>query len=176
MNSARPQPSEYAPSFEAYVSRVAEGDVLSVLADQLTQFPKRFATLTESEGGFRYAPGKWTIKEVLGHVNDSERIFAYRALRIARADQAPLAGFEQEDYVRAAPFASCRVADIVDEFRHVRRATLALFRPLDEAAWLRRGVADNSEVTVRALAFIIAGHLRHHAALLEERYLPALAR
>jgi DinB superfamily len=175
MNRSRPNAGEYAPAAEAYVSKVAGDDVLSVLERQLAEFPRRFAAIKESDANFRYAPGKWTVKDVVGHLNDCERIFAYRALRIARSDKTPMEGFEQDDYVRAAPFAAGRLADLVDEFTHVRRATLALFRPLGEADWLRHGTANNAEVSVRALAYIIAGHLQHHAALLEERYFPAFS-
>lgn len=174
MGPTRPQPGEYAPYYETYISKIAGDGVLRVLEEQLVQFPKLFSGLKESDGDFRYAPGKWTVKEMLGHINDTERIFAYRALRIARGDPTPIEGFEQDDYVRSAPFARCRLAGFLDEFTHVRRASLALFRPLEEGAWLRRGVANKTEVSVRALAYIIAGHLRHHAALFEERYFPAL--
>ncbi len=106
----------------------------------------------EEDGNFRYAPEKWSAKEVLGHICDTERIFAYRALRIARADATPLEGFEQDDYVRNGPFAQRPVADLVEEFSAVRRATLSLLRILDEAAWTRRGIANKHEVSVRALA------------------------
>ncbi|HYA97116.1 MAG TPA: DinB family protein [Methylomirabilota bacterium] len=176
VNRGRPHPDEYAPAHEAYVAKVAGEDVIAVLGKQLAEFPGRFAALKESDAELRYAPGKWTLKEVLGHINDCERIFSYRALRIARADQTPMEGFEQDDYVRSGPFAACRLSDLVDEFTHIRRATLGLFRPLDEAAWRRRGVANKAEVSVRGLAYVIAGHVQHHAALLEERYFPALAR
>jgi len=174
MSPSRPQPGEYAPSYETYISKIAGDDVLRVLAEQLVQFPKLFAGRRDSDADFRYAPGKWSIKEMIGHINDTERVFAYRALRIARDDQTPMEGFEQDDYVRAAPFARCPLINLLEEFTHVRRASLALFRPLEEAAWLRRGVANKNEVTVRAVAYIIAGHLRHHSALYEERYFPAL--
>jgi hypothetical protein len=124
----------------------------------------------ESEGDLRYAPDKWSAKEVLGHVCDSERIFAYRALRIARGDRTPLAGFEQDDYVRNGPFAVRALADMIEDYIAVRRATLTLFRNLDEPAWTRRGIANNNEVSVRALAFITAGHELHHRRILEEKY------
>jgi hypothetical protein len=110
---------------------------------------------------------------VLGHVCDTERIFAYRALRIARGDATPLASFEQDDYVRNGPFAHRMLADWVDDFIAVRRATLALLRNLDGAAWARRGVASGKEVTVRALAYIIAGHELHHRRILEKKYFAA---
>ncbi len=174
MSPARPQPGEYAPYYGAYISQIAGDDILGVLEEQLAQFPKLFAGRSESQGDFRYAPGKWTVKEVLGHINDVERIFAYRALRIARNDKTPIEGFEQDDYVRSGPFIHCRLAELLDEFTHVRRASLSLFRALDETAWLRRGVANKNEITVRALAYLVAGHLVHHTRILEERYFSAI--
>ena len=127
----------------------------------------------EADGDFRYAPGKWSAKESLGHPIDAERVFSYRALRFARNDQTPLAGFEQDDYVKYGPFAQCSLAGLVDEFTSVRKATLLLFRALDEAAWARRGVASNNPVTVRALAYMIAGHELHHRGILQQKYFPA---
>jgi hypothetical protein len=124
----------------------------------------------EADGEFRYAPGKWNAKEVLGHVCDTERVFAYRALRISRGDQTPMEGFEQDDYVRNGPFARVPLEEIVEDYIAVRRNTLTLLRNLDEAAWLRRGVANKNEVTVRALAYTIAGHEVHHRRILEEKY------
>jgi DinB superfamily len=113
---------------------------------------------------------------VLGHITDVERVFAYRALRVARNDKTPLAGFEQDDYVRYGPFAGCGLAELIEEFTHARRANVAMLRALDEEAWLRRGVANNHEVSVRALAYLMAGHARHHLKILEEKYFPALPR
>lgn len=124
----------------------------------------------ESGGDFRYAPDKWSAKEVLGHVCDTERIFAYRALRIARADRTPLEGYEQDDYVRNGPFAAAPWPEIIEDYISVRRATLTLLRNLDEPAWTRRGVANKNEVSVRALAYTIAGHELHHRKILEEKY------
>ncbi len=172
----RPEPGEYAAYYEAYISLVPGNDVLRVLEEQLAQFPRLFAGRGERDGDFRYAPDKWTVKETLGHVNDSERVFTYRALRIARNDKTPMEGFEQDDYVRSGSFGKRRLAELVEEFAHIRRATLALFCSLGEDAWLRRGVANKNEVSVRALAYILAGHVRHHALLLEERYFPAIPR
>jgi hypothetical protein len=126
---------------------------------------------TEADGDLRYAPDKWSLKEVLGHINDTERIMAYRALRIARGDATPLAGFEQDDYVRNGPFSDRSLADLIEDYIAVRRATITLFRNLDEAAFARRGVANKNDVTVRALAYIIAGHELHHRRIIEEKYL-----
>jgi hypothetical protein len=135
-----------------------------------------FAGRSERDGNFRYAPDKWTVKDVLGHLADSERIFAYRALRIARADQTPLPGFEQDDFVRSGGFNERTLASLLEEFASVRSASLALYRSLDKDAWLRCGTANNDQISVRALAFITAGHELHHEKILEERYFPAIPR
>jgi hypothetical protein len=126
---------------------------------------------SEADGDLRYAPDKWSLKEVVGHLNDTERIMAYRALRIARGDQTPIEGYEQDDYVRNSPFARRPLADLIEDYIAVRRATISLFRNLDVSAWIRQGVANKNEVTVRALAYIIAGHELHHRRILEEKYL-----
>ncbi len=170
----RPDTNEYAPYYGKYISLVPEGDILATLE---TQLPETLALLAprEADGDFRYAPGKWSVKESLGHVIDTERVFSYRGLRIARNDKTPLAGFEQDDYVKYGPFAQSSLAALLHEFASVRKATVALFRALDEAAWSRRGVASNNEVTVRALAYMIAGHELHHRRLFQEKYFPAQA-
>jgi hypothetical protein len=168
---ARPQAGEYAPYNERYIALVQSNDILSTLDEQRRQTLLLLSGRSENDGNFRYAPDKWSLKEVLGHINDSERILGYRALRIARNDQTPIEGFEQDDYVRYAPFARCTLEDLVEDFIAVRRATLSLFRNLDEPAWTRRGVANKNEVTVRALAYIIAGHELHHRRILQEKYL-----
>jgi uncharacterized damage-inducible protein DinB len=172
----RPVPGEYAPSYEPYISKVKGSDIVGILEAQRLQMAQLFAARSERDGNFRYAPDKWTVKEVLGHVSDTERIFAYRALRIARGDQTPLSGFEQDDYVRGGNFAERKLANLAEEFGMVRAATIALFKSLQKDAWQRRGVANKNEVSVRALAFIVAGHELHHRLILEERYFPAIPR
>lgn len=167
----RPEPAEYPPYYEKYISLVPQGEILTTLEQQLDQTLALLRSIPESKGGSRYAPDKWSIKELIGHVIDTERIFAYRALRFARHDQTPLSGFEQDDYIREAAFDECKLADLATEFEHVRRANLYLFRHLNPAAWQRRGVASLGEVSVRALAYIIAGHERHHLEILKTRYL-----
>jgi len=167
----RPDKSEYPTYAEGYVSRVPDGDVVGILGRQLDDTLALIKSIPEARGEFRYAEGKWSIKEVIGHVIDSERVFAYRALRFARGDATPLAGFEQDDYVRGAKFDKRSLGDLASEYEHVRRATISLFANLDEAAWNRRGTANNNESSVRALAFIIAGHERHHVEILQTRYL-----
>jgi DinB superfamily len=167
---ARPQPGEYAPYYERYISLVQGEDILNTLDQQRRQTMLLLSGRDDADGDFRYAPGKWSAKEVLGHVCDTERVFAYRAMRISRADATPLEGFEQDDYVRNGPFANRPLADLVEDFIAVRRATLSLLRNLDEAAWMRRGIANKNEVSVRGLAYIIAGHELHHRGILEEKY------
>lgn len=169
----RPQAGEYAPYYDRYISLVSGNDILNTLDQQRRQTMLLLCGREDADGDFRYAPEKWSAKEVLGHVCDTERIFAYRALRISRADATPLEGFEQDDYVRNGPSANRPLADLVEDFIAVRRATLSLLRNLDEAAWMRRGVANKNEVTVRALAYIAAGHELHHRRILEEKYFAA---
>lgn len=167
---ARPEPGEYAPYSDRYISLITGSDILGTLDAQRRQTMVLLCGRDESEGDIRYAPGKWSVKEVLGHVCDTERVFAYRALRIARGDQTPMEGFEQDDYVKNGPFASAPLAEIIEDYIAVRRATLTLLRNLDEAAWMRRGVANKNAVSVRALAYITAGHELHHRRILEEKY------
>lgn len=170
---ARPQAGEYAPYYGRYISLVQGEDILSTLDRQRRDTMLLLSGRDEEDGDFRYAPGKWSAKEVLGHVCDTERIFAYRALRFSRADATPIEGYEQDDYVRNGPFAQRPLADLVEEFIAVRRATLSLLRNLDEAAWSRRGIANKNEVSVRGLAYIVAGHELHHRRILEEKYFAA---
>jgi len=172
----KPESGEYAEFYANYISKVPGTDVLGVLEAQRLQMLHLFAGRSERDGSFRYAPGKWTVKEVLGHITDTERIFTYRALRIGRGDITPLPGYEQDDFVKNGGFEARTLADLVEEFGAVRSASIMLFRSFGEEAWSRRGVANQKEVTVRALAFITAGHQIHHRMILEERYFPAIPR
>lgn len=167
---ARPEPGEYNPYYDRYISLVSGTDILGTLDSQRRQTLLLLSGRDEEDGNFRYAPEKWNAKEVLGHVCDTERIFAYRALRISRGDQTPIEGYEQDAYVKNGPFAGMPLEEIIEDYIAVRRATLTLFRNLEEAAWSRRGVANKNEVTVRALAYTIAGHELHHRRILEEKY------
>jgi hypothetical protein len=169
---SKPQPAEYGPPYERYISLVPDHDILETIEQQRRDTVLLLSCCGEQDGDFCYAPDKWSAKEVLGHINDAERVFSYRALRIARNDPTPMEGFEQDDYVRNGPFARSPLADLVEDFIAVRRATVSLLRNLDEAAWLRRGVANKNEVSVRALVWIIAGHELHHRRILEEKYFP----
>ena len=168
---ARPEPAEYAPYYERYISLVESNDVLASLDEQRRQMLLLLSGRSESDGDIRYAPGKWTVKEVLGHLCDAERIFSYRALCVARNDSTPLPAFDENSYAANAPFSHRPLPDLIEDFIAVRRATLSLFRNFDEAAWARRGTANNNPVTVRALAYIIAGHELHHRRMLQEKYL-----
>jgi hypothetical protein len=166
----RPQPGEYAPYYEKYLVQVPGNDIIVTLEDQRRQMLLLLSGRAEADGDLRYAPGKWTVKEVLGHVCDAERVFCYRALRISRNDPTPMEGFDENNYVRNGPFARRPLEDLIEDYIAVRRATVSLFRNLDEAAWTLRGMANQNEVTVRALACIIAGHELHHRRMLEEKY------
>jgi len=167
----RPQTGEYASYFERYISLVPGNDILAAFEEQSRQMLLLLSGRTDADGDFRYAPDKWTLKEVLGHMNDTERIMGYRALRIARGDATPMEGFEQDDYVRNGSWGQRPLTDAIEDYVAIRRATVSLFRNLDEPAWTRRGVANKNEVTVRALAYTIAGHELHHRKILEEKYL-----
>lgn len=172
---ARPESGEYAPYYDRYISLVKGDNILETLDELRRQFVLMMSGRSEEEGNFRYAPGKWTVKELIGHLNDTERIFAYRALRIARGDQTPIEGFEQDDYVRSADFNARSLEEMVEDYIAVRRATLSLLRNLPAEAWTRKGIANNNEVTVRAIAYTLAGHDLHHRRILEERYFEATA-
>jgi uncharacterized damage-inducible protein DinB len=168
---ARPAADEYAPYYEKYVSLVGEGHIVETLERQSADTLALLRSVPEDRAGTSYEPGKWSVKEVVGHVIDTERVFSHRALRFARGDQTPLPGYEQDDYVRAANFDARTLSSIAEEFERVRAATVALLRSFDREAWSRRGKANDNEVSVRALAHILAGHELHHINILRERYL-----
>jgi len=166
----RPGSDEYAPYYDTYISKVPDQDLLQLLKEQIEETCRLLSKVPESGADAAYAPGKWTIKEVAGHMVDTERIMAYRLLRVARGDATPLPGFEQNDYVRGGGFQARPLASLVEEFRIARASTLALLQGLDGAALGRRGFADGKTVSARALAYIIAGHERHHVGILRQRY------
>jgi hypothetical protein len=167
----RPAAGEFLPYYERYIALVPAGDVLSTLNAQMSDTQALLLGLPASMSTYRYAPDKWSVNQVIGHVIDSERIFAARALRFARNDPQALPGFEQDDYNRNSTFDDYPIAELAMELDAVRRSTVFLFKHLDEAAWMRRGIANNAEVSVRALAYIIAGHELHHREILHTRYL-----
>ena len=168
----RPAPENYPPYYAPYVSQVPNGDLLQMLEEQADDFLELLRAFGEEGGGTRYAPEKWSVKEVVGHVADAERVFAHRAFRFARADATPLPGFDENVYVARAGFERRALVDLAEEFADVRRATVKFFCTLGDEDLARAGTANGARVTVGALAWIIAGHERHHARILRERYLP----
>jgi uncharacterized damage-inducible protein DinB len=170
---AKPEETEYLPYYGKYISLVPEGDILETLGAQSGETAAFLRAIPEAREGFRYAPGKWSVREVVGHLIDAERVFSHRALRFARNDRTPLPGFEENDYVRNASFDDIPLGDLAAELESVRRSTLFLLKHLDAEAWTRRGLANGAEISVRALAYIMAGHELHHRGILRDRYLKA---
>lgn len=170
----RPMSNEYDPYYAGYIQRVPEGDILTLLAQQIETTVKTLSGLTEQQGNFRFAPKEWSIKQVIGHLSDTERIFAYRALCISRRDPTPLPGFDQEVYVSNANFEKCSLADILQEFEYTRRANVLAFKQLTPEMSCLCGKANNAEISVRALVYNIAGHELHHLESLQKEYLPLL--
>ena len=166
----RPDKTEYAPYYERYVSLVT-GDVADVLGSQTTRLQDMITGMPEEKGEFRYADGKWSVKELLSHLIDGERMFAYRVLRISRGDETPIEGFEQDGYIENAHSNHRSFAEILEEFSLLRRANMILFKNLTDEDWSRLGTASDAKVSVRALAYIMAGHIEHHLGILKERYL-----
>lgn len=166
----RPADDEYNPFYAGYVAQVPDAPILKHLETQLREVRSLLSTIPEGRGIHRYAEGKWSIKEVIGHICDTERIFCYRALRFARNDATPLSSFDENLYVPAGKFDARTMASLVDEVVQVRDATLSLVRTLDAEAGARRGTASGKSITVRALVWILAGHMAHHVAVLRERY------
>ena len=168
---ARPQPSEHAEYYGRYIQRVPDGDVVSLLREQLMETVALLRDVSAEREDHAYGPGKWSIKQVVGHMIDTERVMAYRALRFARNDKTELPGFDENVFVANANFTSRTLGDLLEELQVVRASTIQFAKHLDDEALTRRGSANGQEVTVRALIYIIAGHERHHAAILRERYL-----
>jgi hypothetical protein len=166
----RPMSDEYGPFYAEYISNVVEVDPVAVMQSQCDATRELLGQVTEDRSLFRYGSNKWSIREVVGHLADAERVFSYRAMRIAREDETPIEGFDEDAYVRGARFDRRPLAELLEEWVSVRRSTIALFRGFDPAAWQRRGTANTVRFSVRAIAFIIPGHERHHARVLKERY------
>lgn len=169
--SLRPSSTEYHSYFERYITLVPEGNVTDILQQSLQQTSELFSSMTEEQAHFRYAPGKWSLKEVLGHITDNERIMSYRLLRIARGDQTPLPGYDQDELMKGAAFDACLLADLLEEYKLVRQSTLALLKGLPQEAWGRMGIVDGSESSAQAWAYIMAGHELHHMNVIRDKYL-----
>ncbi len=167
----RPDASEFSSYYGRYIAAVPEGDILAVLRHDRDEWQTMIAELPEARGGDRYATDKWSIREVIGHVSDAERVFSYRAFRIARADRTPLASFDQDEYVKTAGSDHRTLSSLASELLAVRESTLSLFVSLPDEAWMRTGTASDNPVSVRALAYITAGHAQHHLKILREKYL-----
>lgn len=166
----RPSTDEYSPGHAGYVALVPEDDVLSVLEQQSSEMQKWLAALDETKAAHRYASDKWSVKEVIGHIIDAEEIIGYRALAVARGEQGPLPGFDENAYVANAGFDAWNLGDLAERYALVRRAHIVMFKNLPAEAWERRGIANNNSISVRGMAFVIAGHNRHHLKVLHERY------
>jgi hypothetical protein len=169
--SLRPGADEFAPWYAGYVARVPDGDVLHALRTGIDETEQLLSGLTEAQAAFRYAPGKWSVRQVVGHLCDSERVFSYRALRFARNDPTELAGYNENLFAAEAGSDQRSLASLTVELREIRLATVSLLDALPDQAWSRRGVANGAPVTVRAIAWIIAGHERHHVNVIQTRYL-----
>ena len=166
----RPASDEAAPYYQRYISEVRGENIAEQLVSQLREVEGLFASIDDKAALARYAPGKWSIKEVLGHLCDAERIFGYRLLRISRGDRTPLPGFDENAYVPAGQFDARPLRALVDEFRAVRQATLALVRSVPAERWGERGEANGKVISAGALAYILVGHVVHHLGVLRERY------
>jgi uncharacterized damage-inducible protein DinB len=169
----KPEINEYPPYYKEYVNHVPDGELLQILEDQQKKTKKLLMDLSEETAEYQYAPGKWTIKEVIGHITDTERIMCYRLLSIARGEQGMLPGYHDDEYVKRGQFNRFSLLDLLHHQALVRQHTILLLSSLDEEALRQRGNANGSEVTARAIAYIIAGHENHHRRLIKERYLSA---
>lgn len=168
---SKPRTDEYAEYYERYVSLVPEGDIVETLSKQGGETLALLRSISEERAGYAYEAGKWSIRQLVGHVIDGERIFAYRALAIARGERANLPSMDQDEYMQHSRFDERTLASLCDEFEYVRRANVLMMRGFDAETWARRGTASDNEVTVLALAHIIAGHELHHMSILRARYL-----
>jgi hypothetical protein len=174
MGIPRPLPGEYSDGLAPYIAEAPEGDVLALLKTQLGEVTTLFTGLSEPHAEYRYAPGKWSLKDLLQHLSDAERIFAYRCLRIGRGDTTPLPGWEEDDYVLAAKAGERTAGNLLADFQATRLASLQLFRSLPEDAWPHQGTSNGRTLSARTIPFVCLGHAAHHLKIIQERYLPGL--
>jgi hypothetical protein len=170
-NMNRPAQTEYDPYYERYVSLVADTDIIGTLGSQTTRLQDLLTGMFEEQGTYRYAEGKWSIKELIGHLIDGERMFAYRLFRISRGDETPIEGFEQDGYIENAHSDDRSFADLLQEFSLLRQSSMIYLKNMRPDDWSRVGTANNVKISARALVYIMAGHIEHHLAILKERYL-----
>lgn len=171
IRTTTPDVAEYAPHYANYVGQVRSGDIVETLATLGDSTVALLRSIPDAKGGVRYAPGKWSIREVIGHITDAERIFTYRALRFARADATPLAPFDEDAFVANAALDERSLPSLIDEFEAVRRATVLFFASLNATEWMRVGTASGKQMSVRGAAWVTAGHALHHVGILKSRYL-----
>jgi hypothetical protein len=170
-----PAPEEYAPFYDDYIQRaIARTDILAALSLQIDEIHAALDPLTDEQALYKFGPAEWSIKEVMSHLIDGERVFSYRLLRISRGDETPLPGFDQEPYVRASGADGLALKDLLQEFEYLRRANILAIRNMSAEAALRRGTASDAVISARALIYIMVGHVEHHMACLHEKYLPPL--
>lgn len=169
--AVRPRADEHNPYYSLYIDRVPDGDIVETLERDLPGALAFFRGMPEDKALHRYAEGKWSIKQIIGHLSDAERVFQYRAMRFSRNDPQPIPGFDENLYVDNARFDEIPTSDLIDELENIRKASVLLLKQLDEEAFGRRGVANNNEMSVRALAWVMAGHLQHHIEVVRTRYL-----
>src|SRR5258706_4669502 len=173
-NVTRPSENEYVPYYAQYIRRVPDGDVFELLSEQPNTLRALLSKLTPEQENFRHGPAEWSIKEVVGHLNDGERIFAYRALRFSRNDLVPLPGFDQDIYIPTSNYSERTLSDILEEFELLRGANVLAFNHISAEASQRCGTANDAPVSVRALIYIMAGHVEHHMESLKVDYLPKM--
>jgi hypothetical protein len=167
---SHPLDTEYSPYFQPYVAHVPEDEILPAMRSQIDALDVLLDRVAPERETYTYGEGKWTIRQIIGHLIDGERVFGYRLLCIARGETQNLPGFDQDEYMANAPYEHVELEDLLSEFRLVRLSNIAMLRTLDETAWTRMGMANGAPVSVRALSYIMVGHLRHHMGVLRERY------
>lgn len=167
----RPSSNEFAHYYHKSIQEVPDGNIIEILEQQKLNAEKFFSSINEEKSLFRYAEGKWSIREVLGHIIDAERIFSYRALRFSRKDPQPLLSFEENTYVSNSNYNSILLMNICEEFSSLRKSNILMFKGFKEKMWTMTGIASENNVSVRAIAYIMAGHFNHHMNIIKERYL-----
>lgn len=167
----RPKKEEYAAYYHTYVDTVPDGDIIKILNKQNDQIKKLLANTSKKKSLFRYTPGKWNVREIIGHMIDTERVFAYRALRFARNDQTDLPGFDENEYIRHSNYTDIKLKELVDEFCALRKSNAIMFKNFSDEITMRSGRANGNSFTVRAMAYITVGHVNHHLGIIKERYL-----
>ncbi|MFA7227563.1 MAG: DinB family protein [Melioribacteraceae bacterium] len=167
----RPGKSEYAAYYHTYVEAVPEGEIIKIMKKQCDQIKKLLGTVSKKDSLFRYAPGKWCVREVVGHIIDTERVFAYRTLRFARNDKNDLPGFDENEYIHQSNYCDVGLDELIEEFCTLRYSNIIMFKNFSEEFTLRKGTANGNSFTVRAMAYIMCGHVNHHLKVLKEKYL-----